>query len=415
MKKREKAGSTDLDRREFLKTVAGLGAAAAIGPLAAPAIARGADRTIKIGMILPYSGVWSALGLRAEQGARYAIYLSKYRDRVKYIVEDSREDPAVCVEKAQKLVERDEVDIIIGPAAGHTALAVSESCKGKKKLMLLVYGGNVKISGSNCSRYTFLCGHTTYSVSAPGIPWMFENLGKEVFLIGNDYSTGRDICGWFKEGYLKRGGTVVGEVYPALGTSEFAPFLSQIQHAKPRPKVVAGFLSSTDTINFTKQYAEFGLKKEGIPLVSTIGSYGSLNVDAIGDAAEEIAHDIHHWAPTLPHKENVEFMEGYQKFAKMDAEDSAVLGYEVGTTITYALDQTGGDPNNEKLVDAIAKRQWVGPRGKCSFAPNHCVMHTTYVRQVKRVKGKLAPVAIVNLGLQTTPGDAAGPGGQCKL
>ena len=408
MKRREKARTTDLNRREFLKTVAGLGAAAAIGPLAAPAIARGADRTIKIGMILPYSGVWSALGLRAEQGARYAIYLSKYKDRVKYIVEDSREDPAVCVEKAQKLVERDEVDVIVGPAAGHTALAVSEYCKSKKKLMLLVYGGNVKISGSNCSRYTFLCGHTTYSVSAPGVPWMFENLGKEIFLIGNDYSTGRDICGWFKEGYLKRGGTVVGEVYPALGTSEFAPFLSQIQHAKPRPKVVAGFLSSSDTINFTKQYAEFGLKKEGIPLVSTIGSYGAMNVEAIGNAAEEIAYDIHHWAPTLTHKENVEFMEGYQKFAKMEVEDSAVLGYEVGTTITYALDQTGGDPNNEKLVDAIAKRQWVGPRGKCSFAPNHCVMHTTYVRQVKRVKGKLAPVAIVNLGLQTTPATRPG-------
>src|SRR3972149_10038012 len=171
MKKGERARTTDWSRREFLKTMAGVGVAATIGPLAAPAIARGAERTIKIGMILPYSGVWSALGLRAEHGARYAVYLSKYRDRVKYIIEDSREDPAVCVEKAQKLVERDEVDVIIGPAAGHTALAVSEYCKSKKKLMLLVYGGNVKIAGDNCSRYTFMVGHTIWSVSVPGVPW----------------------------------------------------------------------------------------------------------------------------------------------------------------------------------------------------------------------------------------------------
>ena len=414
MKKRVKARSTDCNRREFLKTVAGLGAAAVIGPLAAPAIARGAEKPIKIGLILPYSGASVALGARAEQGVRYAIYRSKYRDRVKYIVEDSREDPAVCVEKAQKLVERDEVDVIVGPTSGHTALAMSEYLKSKKKLMLLVYGGNVKIAGSNCSRYTFLVGHTTHSVSAPGAPWMFENLGKEIFLIGDDYSTGRDICGFFKEAYLKRGGTIVGEAYPAIGTSEFAPFLSQIQHAKPRPKVVAGFLQPGDAINFTKQYAEFGLKKEGIPVVLTIGIYTAVVIEAIGDAAEGM-YDIHHWAPTLPHKENVEFIAGYEKFAKQEIDDSAVLGYEVGTTITYALDQTGGDPDNEKLVDAIAKRQWVGPRGKCSFGPNHCVIHSTCVRQVKRVKGKLATVKIVDLGLHTTPGDAASPGGQCKM
>ena len=414
MKKRENR-CTDLDRREFLKTMGALGAAAALAPLGAPTIARGADKVIKIGLVLPYSGVWSALGGRAEKGIRYAFHLSKYRDRVKFIVEDSREDPAVSVEKAQKLVERDEVDAIVGPAAGHTALAVSEYCKSKKKLMLLVYGGNVKIAGSNCSRYTFLCGHTTYSVSAPGIPWMFKNFGKEIFLIGNDYSSGRDICGWFKEGYLKRGGTVVGEVYPPLGTNEFAPFLSQIKAANPRPKVVAGFLSFADTVNLTKQFAEFGLKKEGIPLISCIGSYGVTTVKAIGEAAEGIAHDIHHWSPVLPHKENVEFMEGYRKFSKAEAEDGDVLGYEVGSCITYGLDQTGGDTNNEKLVDAIAKREWMGPRGKCSFGPNHCVMHTTYIRQVKKVKGSLAPVAIANLGLQTTPGDASGPGGQCKM
>jgi branched-chain amino acid transport system substrate-binding protein len=414
MEKREKNKTTDLARREFLKTMAAFGAAATMGSLAAPAIARGADKPIKIGLILPYSGGSVTLGLRAEQGVRYALYLSKYRDRVKFLVEDSREDPAVCVEKAQKLVEREEVDIIIGPTSSHTALAVSEYCKTKKKLLLLVYGGNPKIAGENCSRYTFQCGHTTYSVSAPGVSWMFDNLGKDIFLIGSDYSSGRDICGWFKEGYLKRGGTIVGEAYPPIGTAEFAPYLSQIQHAKPRPKLVAGFLLPVDTIDFTKQYAEFGLKKEGIPIIFALGVYNLACLKAAGDPAEGM-YDIIHWTPTLPHKENVEFMEGFEKFAKMEVEDAVVLGYEAGTCITYGLDQTGGDPNNEKLVDAIAKRQWVGPRGKCSFGPNHSVMHTTYIRQVKRVKGKLAPMAIKDLGLQTTPGDATGPGGQCKM
>lgn len=411
---KEKRQSKGLTRREFIKTTATASALAATGSLAGPFIARAAEKEIKVGIVIPYSGVYAMLGKRVEAALRYAFHQSKYRDRVKFYPEDSRVKPAVSVEKAQKLVEKVGVDILVGPAAGHTALAVSEYCKSKKKLMLLVYGGNVKIAGSNCSRYTFMCGHTTYSVSAPGVSWVVDNLGKEVFLVGADYSTGRDICGWFKEGYLKKGGKIVGEAYPPLGNSEYAPYLTQIMNAKPKPKVVAGFLGGSDAINITKQFAEFGLKKQGISMVWTIGSYSEFLCKAIGDPAEG-HYDIHHWSPVLSHKENVEFMEGFKKFAKMDAEDSAVLGYEVGTTITYGLDQTGGDTDNEKLIDAIEKRRWVGPRGECSFGSNHVIIHPTYVRQVRRVKGKLLPAIAAELGPHTTPGSADGPGGECKL
>lgn len=414
MKKEKNGHQKGFTRREFIKTTAAAGALAATGSLAGPFVARAAEKEIKVGLVMPYSGVYAFAGKRGEAAIRYAFHQSKYRDRVKFFTEDSRVKPDVSVEKAQKLVEKEGVDILVGPVAGHTALAVSEYCKSKKKLMLLVYGGNVKIAGSNCSRYTFLCGHTTYSVSAPGVPWVVDHLGKEVFLIGADYSTGRDICGWFKEGYLKKGGTIVGEAYPPLGTSEYAPYLTQIMNAKPRPKVVAGFLGGSDAVNITKQFAEFGLQKMGIPMVWTIGSYSDANIEAIGDAAEG-HYDIHHWSPMLPHKQNVEFMKGFTAFANMPADDVAVLGWEVGTTITYALDQTGGDTDNEKLVDAIEKRKWIGPRGKCSFGSNHAIVHPTYVRKVERVKGKLVPAIAAELGPHTTPGDATGPGGECKL
>jgi branched-chain amino acid transport system substrate-binding protein len=411
---KKKRRSKGLTRREFIKTTAAAGALAATGSLTRPLLARAAAKEIKVGIVLPYSGVYAMIGKRSEAAIRYAFHQSKYRDRVKFFTEDSRVKPAVSVEKAQKLVEKDGVDVLVGPAAGHTALAVSEYCKSAKKLMLLVYGGNVKIAGSNCSRYTFLCGHTTYSVSAPGVPWCVDNLGKEIFLVGADYSTGHDICGWFKEGYLKKGGTIVGEAYPPLGNAEYAPYLTQIMNAKPRPKVVAGFQGGSDAINITKQFAEFGLKKMGIPMVWTIGSYSEFICKAIGDAAEG-HYDIHHWSPVLSHKENVEFMEGFPKFAKMEVEDAAVLGYEVGTTITYALDQTGGDTDNEKMIDAIEKRRWIGPRGECSFGPNHTIIHPTYIRQVRRIEGKLLPAIAAKLGPHTTPGGAGGPGGQCKL
>ena len=414
MKKGEKNLTKSISRRRFIKTTAKAGAVAAAGSLVGPLAARAADKPIKIGIVIPYSGVYGMIGKRVEAALRYAFDQSRYKDRVQFFAEDSRVKPAVSVEKAQKLVEKVGVDLIVGPAAGHTALAVSEYTKSIKKLMMLVYGGNVKIAGSNCSRYTFMVGHTTYSVSAPGVPWVVDNLGKDVFLIGADYSTGRDIVGWFREGYLKKGGRVIGEAFPPLGTSEFAPYLSQIMNAKPRPKVVAGFLGGSDAINITKQFEEFGLKKLGIPMVWTIGTYSEVIIKAIGDAAEG-NYDIHHWSPVLDHKENIDFMKGFKKHSGMDADDSAVLGHEVASSIIYGLDQTGGDPDNEKMIDAIEKRKWVGPRGACSFGPNHVIIHPTYVRKVERVNGKLMPVIAAKLGPHTTPGGPDGPGGECKL
>ncbi len=414
MEKKKRNQGEDLTRREFLKTTAAVGALTATGSLTAPFSAIGAAKEIKVGLDLAYSGPFAFIGPRAEAAIRYAFSKSKYRDNVKFFPEDSQNKPEVAVEKAQKLVEKEGVDILVGPLAGHEALAVSEYCKSKKKLMLLVYGGNVRIAGSNCSRYTFLCGHTTYSISAPALPWIVNNLGKQIFLIGSDYSTGHDICGYFKEGALKMGATIVGEAYPPLGHSEFAPYLSQIMNSKPKPKVVAGFVGGSDLVNFTKQFSEFGLKKEGIVIVTTIGQYSAKLIEAMGNSAEGM-YDIFHWAPTLANKENIEFMAGFAKYAKMEADDAAVLGYDVGTTITYALDQTGGDTDNEKLIAAIEKRRWKSPRGECSFGPNHCIVHPVYVRMVKRIGGKLSIVAVANVGQHTTPGDATGPGGKCQM
>jgi branched-chain amino acid transport system substrate-binding protein len=152
-------------RRDFLRAVGTAAAASVVEPIA---VARAQSREIKVGIVSAYSGVFSVTGKRSETGIRLAFAQSRYRDRVKYFIEDSQVKPDVAVQKAQKLVEKDGVDVLVGPIAGHEALAVSEYCKTKHKLMLLVYGGNVKIAGENCSKSTFMVGHTVWSVSAPG-------------------------------------------------------------------------------------------------------------------------------------------------------------------------------------------------------------------------------------------------------
>jgi len=399
-------------RRQFFRATAG---AAAVGLPWPVHVARAQSREIKVGIVSAYSGVFSVIGKRSELGIRLAFDKSKYRDRVKFFIEDSQVKPDVAVQKAQRLVEREGVDVLVGPVAAHEALAVSEYCKGKKKLMLLVYGGNVKIGGENCSRYTFMVGHTIWSVSVPAVPWVAETLGKDVFLMGSDYVTGKDIVRWMDEGFKKAGGRVVGTAFPPLGAAEFAPYITQIKNASPRPKVVTGFIGGSDLVALTKQFEEFGLKRDGIVIVQTIGGYSDVQVRAMGEAG--VGHyDIIHYSHWLTHKENQEFLADFKTFAPDEfVDDAHALGYDVGTSIVHGLDAAGGAPDTEKMVDAIAQRRWAGPRGECSFGPNHVVRHPLYIRQVQKVGNEYRSVPVKSLGVTGTPGDAAGPGGGCRL
>ncbi|HAM59999.1 MAG: hypothetical protein A2X51_09420 [Candidatus Rokubacteria bacterium GWC2_70_24] len=417
MSQRDQSRPSPVTRRAFLKAASGATAAAALtGPFPASVnVARAQSREIKIGIVSAYSGVFSVIGKRSELGIRLAFEKSKYRDRVKFFIEDSQVKPDVAVQKAQRLVEREGVDVLVGPVAGHEALAVSEYSKSKKKLMLLVYGGNVKIAGDSCSRYTFMVGHTIWSVSVPVVPWILETLGKDVFLMGSDYITGKDIVRWMDEGIKKGGGRVVGTAFPPLGNAEFAPYIAQIKNASPRPKVVTGFIGGSDLVALAKQFDEFGLKREGIAMVQTIGGFSDVQARAIGEAG--VGHyDIIHYSRWLSHKENQDFLADFKKFAPDELVDDAhALGYDVGTSIVYGLDAAGGVPDNEKMIDAIVERRWVGPRGESSFGPNHAIRHPTYVRQIQKVGNEYRSIPIKPLGITGTPGDAAGPGGLCKL
>ncbi len=412
MTQRKPTHRLSVTRRQFFRATAG---AAAVGLPWPVHVARAQSREIKVGIVSAYSGVFSVIGKRSELGIRLAFDKSKYRDRVKFFIEDSQVKPDVAVQKAQRLVEREGVDVLVGPVAAHEALAVSEYCKGKKKLMLLVYGGNVKIGGENCSRYTFMVGHTIWSVSVPAVPWVAETLGKDVFLMGSDYVTGKDIVRWMDEGFKKAGGRVVGTAFPPLGAAEFAPYITQIKNASPRPKVVTGFIGGSDLVALTKQFEEFGLKRDGIVIVQTIGGYSDVQVRAMGEAG--VGHyDIIHYSHWLTHKENQEFLADFKTFAPAEfVDDAHALGYDVGTSIVHGLDAAGGAPDTEKMVDAIAQRRWAGPRGECSFGPNHVVRHPLYIRQVQKVGNEYRSVPVKSLGVTGTPGDAAGPGGGCRL
>jgi branched-chain amino acid transport system substrate-binding protein len=411
--KQKHTSKRNVSRREFLKVTAA--SLAATGVVGRSFPVRAAEPEIRIGMALSYSGVFAMIGKPVENGLRLAFALSPYKDRVKFFIEDTQVKPDVAIEKSKKLFEKDRIHMLLGPIAGHESLAVSEFLKPQKKLMLLAYGANIKLCGENCSRYTFLCGHTPWNQSAPAVDWFLKALGDKVFLIGMDYSTGHDVVRYFREPFEKRGGKVVGSFFSPMGTTEFAPYLAKVKAATPKPDGLFGFISGTDLITFTKQYDEFGLRKEGPPIIVGLGGYGSSLLSAYGDAAEGHYH-VFHYSPWLVNPQNEAFTSAYAKMFNSPADESAVLGYEVGTMMVKGLDAVGGNPEDvEAMIHAIEKVDYQSPRGHVRMDPNHVANVPIYLFQVQRKEGRLTLQMVGNTGNWGTPYGPDGPGGACKM
>ena len=414
MKKNRMSGRLRLNRREFLKAAATTAASTALtGPFF---LARAAGKEIRVGMASSYSGVYGIIGKRLENGIRLAFAMSKYRDSVKFFAEDTQGKPNVAIEKAKKLISKEKIHFLSGPIAGHESLAVSEAIKSLKKPMLQAYGANIKLCGESCSRYTFLCGQTTWNQSVPAVDWFLKTMGKKAYLIAMDYSTGHEVIKFFRAPFEQKGGQVVGSFLSPLGTTEFAPYLAKIKSASPKPDALFGFIGGSDLVNFTKQYEDFGLKKENIPIIVGLGGYQAAGLDAFGDSA--VGHyQLFHSSPWLENKENEIFKAAYAKMFPDDfPEENGILGYELGTIMIKALDATGGDPEDaEKIVNAIEKVDYMSPRGHIKMDSNHVANVPIYIFQVQKKDGKLIHKVVAYTGNWSTPGGPDGPGGECKL
>src|SRR5262249_39827718 len=122
---------------------------------------------------------------------------------------------------------------------------------------------------------------STYQLSTPMADYIYDHLGKEIVTTSSDYAGGRDVIAQFKGPYLKRGGKVIKEICPPLGTQDFSAYLTDIKSTPPPGTY--DFMPGADAVRFIQQYSEFGLK-EKMPLTGfTI--IDSQTISALGKAA----------------------------------------------------------------------------------------------------------------------------------
>ncbi len=199
---------------------------------------------------------------------------------VEVITADHQNDPAIASTKAQEFYDRNNADLILDVPASSAALAVAKVAGDKKKLYINIGAATTDLTGASCNKYTFHYAYDTYMLAQGTGAWVTQNVGKKWYIIYPNYAFGQDMLKSFSNSIQKSGGSVTASdpsPFPNT-TGDFSSLLLKAPSVKP--DVLGAMQAGGDLVNLVKQYNEFKLKDQKIPLA--IGLLFDTDIKALG-------------------------------------------------------------------------------------------------------------------------------------
>jgi branched-chain amino acid transport system substrate-binding protein len=389
-----------MDKRTFLK------GAAALALLASPAPALAQD-TIKIGVIMPYSGQFADLATQMDNGIK--LYVKQNGDTVAgKKIEFIRKDtggvaPDVATRLAQELITRDNVDILAGFTLSPNAIAVSKVSAEAKKFMVIMNAATTVII--TMSPYSVRTSMTLPSVGSTAGAWAYKSGIRKAYTMVTDFAPGKDAEVSFHEAFKAAGGEIVGSVRMPLANPDFSAFVQRAKDLNPESIFIfvpAGAQPSA----LGKAFAERGVDASKIKIIGTGDAFDESFAKSVGDAGVGII-SVWHYDYNDDSKLNKEFVTAYNAEFKRNPDFGAVGGYDGMHVIYEALKKTGGKTDGDSLVAAARGLSFDSARGPIQIDPDtRDIVQNIYVRQVKKVGDGLRNVVLDKVEKVKDPGSA---------
>ncbi len=354
-----------------------------------------AQDTIKIGLILPYSGQFADMATQADNGIK--LYMTKHGDTVagkKIVV--IRKDvggiaPDLAKRLAQELVVRDGVDILAGFIATPNALAASDVSDQAKKFMVIVNAGTSIVTTK--SRYSVRTSFTIAQVADSIGKWAAKNGIKKTYTMVSDYAPGHDAETLFGQAFKASGGEIVGSVKIPVSNPDFSPFVQRMKDANP-DSVFVFVPGGAQPAAFGKAIFERGIDPHRTRIMGTGEITDEIALKSMGDAALGIV-SAWHYDYSLSSATNDAFVKAYRAEFKRTPDFVAVGGYDGMRVIYEALKKTKGSGDGDALIGATKGMAWESPRGPISIDPaTRNIVQTIYIREVRKVDGSYRNVVI---------------------
>jgi branched-chain amino acid transport system substrate-binding protein len=349
-----------------------------IGVLLGTALATSAaaqTEPVRIGMITTLSGGGSGLGIDVRDGFMLAIEQEGGTlggQEVELLVEDDAMQPDLAKQIADKLIKRDEVDILTGIIWSNLALAVVPAAVNDGVFYISPNAGPSQLAGRACHENYFNVAWQNDNLHEAMGQYMATNGFSKAYILAPNYPAGKDALAGFKRFYT---GDLAGETYTQLAQTDYAAEIAAIREAEPDS--VFFFLPGGMGIAFMKQYAQSGLD---VPVFGPAFSFDQDILGAVGDAALGVKNTSQ-WSKDLDNPANKAFVEAFQdKYGRLPSL-YASQGYDAARLIGSALAKASID-DPDAFRAALEAAEFESVRGDFKFGPNHHPIQDIYVREV---------------------------------
>jgi branched-chain amino acid transport system substrate-binding protein len=380
-------------------------AALAAAAFFASSLAMAQQPKLKVGFMLPYSGTYAALGDAIEKGFR--LYLAEQGGRIggreiEFFKVDDESEPSKATDNVNKLIKRDNVDVLVGTVHSGVAMAMAKAAKDNGTLLIIPNAGAAAATGAMCAENIF---RSSFSNWQPGYAMgevAAKRGAKKVVTITWKYAAGDESVGGFKEAFEKSGGQVVKELALPFPNVEFQPLLTEI--AAIKPDAVYTFFAGGGAVKFVKDYVAAGLKDK-IPLYGA-GFLTDGTLEAQGADAQGLLTTLH-YGDGLDNPKDKAFRAAYAKAYGTQPDVYAVQGYDAAQMLAIGLNATKGDVSKKpEIAKAIVAAKIDSPRGTFTIGASHNPVQDMYLRQVAGRDNKVIGIASPAL---------ADPGRGCKM
>ena len=365
-----------------------LAALAATTALTAPAVAQ--DDTIRIGGLATLEGPFSEPGKDSFRGMELAIdeFGGEVAGKpIEFITASSDGNPDVALESARRLVEQDNVDILVGPLSGSEGIRIAQYAKEVPDVTFL--------NGSSAAIETTLVDPAPnfYRFNTEGAQWtaalgsyVANELGwDEMVLVSEDYSFPYAQIFGFMATYCDAGGRMVDKFFVPVGTNDYSSVIAQLPTGDEVDGVFV-ILGGADAVNFLTQYAQAGGE---LPMVG-----GSITVDqTVLDAQGQVRERLPGTLSSGPISDNDQtpewraFAEAYQEKFPEGLPSPSLFGfnYYVSTKAALtALEEVGGDLSDghqafRAVLDDLTLET---PTGPVTINENRQATAAVYINEV---------------------------------
>jgi branched-chain amino acid transport system substrate-binding protein len=373
------------NRRDFLKSVAGAGVAAAAGGVP---LAHAQAEPIRVGLLTVKTGPLASGGIDMERAL--VMYLRERNNtlagrKVDLVVADTGGVPATARTKTQELVEKNRVHVLIGPLAAFEALAIDDYIRAQQIPTLSVAAAEDMTQRK--PNPWFVRGTSTSSQCAhPMADYCYKTLGyRRMALIADDIAYGHEMCAGFQRVFEELGGKIVQKLFPPLTVPDYGTYLAQMN-----PKIDGIFLgfAGSNGFRYLRQFNEYGLRGK----VNVVGGMTALDEAVLRNMGDEALGILTAcwYSAELANPLNKAFAESFRKEFKYDPGFYAAATYVEGAVLQAAAEKVKGKVEDKQaFMKALRDTDTFTVRGPVKFDQYGNVVGDVFIRRVERKEGRL--------------------------